>query len=322
MQKHLQKSVFLFILAALLTGCGSDTGPDNEKKRIAVLLWSRGFEFMVALDQGIKDEVEKFGYEVTILDGQSNSQLQLGQIEDSLVKKVDAIILAPVNSDELVPGVRKANEAGVPVITVEGVISEGVEIASSIMFDNEGAGRIAAEFMIQELGQGAVLETSGAQGTYQAILRSYGFKERMSAASTFGVVSKNANWQAENAQHITADSITANKRINGVYSHNDDMIRGILGGLRQMNKLKKAGEEGHILIVGTDGTPEALERIRRGEQDASVQQNPLEMGAAAVQAVAAVLEGREVEKVKVIPAVLITKDNVDEPNLWGNRMKE
>lgn len=328
----------VIVLAGLLAGCGNVVttdpvnnggtapgntgGKDDDVKEIAVLLWSRGFEFMVALDQGIQDEAERLGVKVTVLDGQSNSQVQLGQIEDSLAKKVDAIILAPANSDELVPGVKKANEAGIPVITVDGVVSQGADIVSSVTFDNKGAGEMAAAYIIEQLGKGEVLETTGAQGTYHAVLRGGGFNDGMKASPDFKVISKNANWQAENAQNITADAITANPKINAVFSHNDDMVRGILGGLRQINKMKKAGEEGRIMVVGTDGTPEALERIRKGEQDATVQQDPFEMGAAALKAAVDKLDGKEVEKEQYMPATLVTKENVDDPNLWGNKFKK
>lgn len=338
MRKTLIGALVLALFALLAAACGAGKGTQQSsgsgsggaaavsessaKKKIAVLLWSRGFEFMVALDQGIQDEAKRLGVEVTVLDGQSNSQVQLSQIEDNIAKKVDAIILAPANSDELVPGVKKANEAGIPVVTVDGVVSEGADVASSVTFDNKGAGKMAAEYIIQQLKKGTVLETTGAQGTYHAVLRGGGFNEGMAASSDFKVISKNADWLAENAQNITADAVTANPDINAVFSHNDDMVRGILGGLRQIGKLKKVGEEGHIMIVGTDGTPEALDRIRNGEQDATVQQDPFEMGAAAVQAAVDVINGKPVEKEQYMPATLVTIDNVDDPNLWGNKFKK
>lgn len=70
--------------------------------------------------------------------------------------------------------------------------------------------------------------------------------------------------------------------MSAIYLHNDEMIRGIVAGLKQIGELKKVGETGHIMIVGIDGTPLAFERIRKGEQDATVQKDPYEMGARAV----------------------------------------
>ncbi|PLR76702.1 sugar ABC transporter substrate-binding protein [Bacillus sp. V3-13] len=329
----LVKSGLMFVLLfTILIGCssgnqsssanGSNAGnEDDGKKDIAVLLWSRGFEFMVALDQGIQDEAKKLGVNVTVLDGQANSQTQLRQIEDNIAKGVDLIILAPANSDELVPGVKKANDAGIPVVTVDGVVSEGADIVSSIAFNNEEAGKLAAKHVIDVLGKGTVLELTGAPGTYHATLRGGGFNKGMEESPDFKVNTNNAEWSAEKSQSITADSLTATPEINAIFTHNDDMQRGVLSGLRQVGKLKKPGEDGHIMLVGVDGTPEALERIRKGEQDATVNQDPFEMGALAVQTAVNHLDGMEVPKQQLTPPTLITKENVDDPDLWGNKFK-
>lgn len=325
--KLVRNMMLLALSFLLIVGCSSNPASPSsssaephaeEKKKISVLLWSRGFEFMVALDQGIREEAEKLGVEVTVLDGQSNSQVQLGQIEDSIAKKVDLIILAPANSDELVPGVKKANAAGIPVITVDGVVSAGADVVSSVAFDNKEAGKVAAQYVIDKLGKGTVLELTGAPGTYHAVLRGGGFNEGMATSAEFKVATKNAEWSAEKSQGITADSITASPEINAVFTHNDDMIRGVIGGLRQIGKL----DEQSIMLIGVDGTPEALNRIRQGLQVGTVNQDPFEMGGLAIQTAVDYLSGKEVPKQQFTPPTLITKDNVDDPNLWGNKFNK
>lgn len=324
------------IIAAFLAGCGAnnqtsssgesntnDAGGDDGKKEIAVLLWSRGFEFMVALDQGIQEEAKKLGVNVTVLDGKADSQVQLRQIEDNIAKKVDLIILSPANSDELVPGVRKANDAGIPVVTVDSVVSEGADVVSSVAFNNAAAGEMAAKFIVDQLDQkqGTVLELTGAPGTYHATLRGGGFNDGMSAAKKLELDTKNAEWSAEKSQSITADSLTANPNIRAIFTHNDDMQRGVLSGIRQVGKLKGADEKGHIMLVGVDGTPQALERIRKGEQTVTINQDPFEMGALALQTAVDHLDGKEVEKMQLTSPKLVTKENVDDPELWGNKFE-
>jgi len=335
--------LFAFAVILVIAGCGSknndgaspsasqpaspsdsaNASPSDAAsgapKKIAVLLWSRGFEFMVALDQGIRDEAKNQGVEVTVLDGQAKSQVQISQIEDSIAKKVDLIILAPANSDELVPGVKKANEAGIPVVTVDSVVSEGADVKASIAFNNNEAGATLAKYLIDTYGTGKALELTGAPGTYHAVLRGGGFNEGMKTSSDWTVITKNAEWSAEKSQNITADSLTADPGITAIFTHNDDMQRGVLSGLRQVNALKEPGEKGYIALVGVDGTPEALQRIRDGKQAATIQQDPFEMGAWAVKAAVDVLAGKEVEKQQLTPPTLVTKDNVDDPNLWGNK---
>lgn len=320
-----------FISISIISGCeGSKMSSLDNKQRqskqgklnISVLLYSHGFEFMVALDEGIREEAKKQGVNVIVLDGQAKSEIQISQVEDNIAKKVDAIILSPNNSDELVPGVRKANTAGIPVVTVDAVVSPGPRVASAVAFDNIRAGRIAAEYIQKKLGKGTVLEFQGAQGAYHSKRRNSGFIETIKNDKNFKIISKDANWEAETAQNITADIITANPQIGGIYSHNDEMVRGIIGGIKQLGKAKKVAEPGHIVIVGIDGTPLALERIRNGEQDATVQQDPFEMGTIALRTSIDVINGKQVPPEIFIQPMLITKDNVDNPNLWGNRFKK
>jgi ribose transport system substrate-binding protein len=291
----------------------------QDKPTVAVLLFSRGFEFMVALDQGAQAEAEKLGVEITVLDGQSSTEVQTRQIEDLLVSGVDAIIISPANSEEIVPAVRRANEANVPVVAVDGVVGEGAEVVSYAGFDNAASGATAAEYLAGLGNITKVLELQGALGAYHAQKRGGGFNE--AATGAFEVLSRPAEWLAENAQAITADVLTANPEVNGIFTHNDEMIRGVLAGLRQIGRDTKVGEEGHVVIVGIDGTPLALQRIRDGEQDATVNQDPFEMGALAVRSAVAAINGETVEPQQLLPATLVTKENVDEPSLWGNRFQ-
>ncbi|MEP0324701.1 sugar ABC transporter substrate-binding protein [Bauldia litoralis] len=291
----------------------------QEKPQIAVLLFSRGFEFMVALDQGAQAEAEKLGVDITVLDGQSNTEVQTRQIEDLLVSGVDAIVISPNNSEEIVPAVRKANEANVPVVAVDGVVGEGADVVSYVGFDNAAGGATAADYLAGLGDISEVLELQGALGAYHAQKRGGGFND--AAKGKFEVLSRPAEWTAENAQAITADVLTANPDVDGIFTHNDEMIRGVLAGLRQIDKAAKVGEEGHVVIVGIDGTPLALQRIRDGEQDGTVNQDPFEMGALAVRSAVAALNGETVPPQQLLPATMVTKENVDDPDLWGNRFE-
>jgi ribose transport system substrate-binding protein len=291
----------------------------QDKPKVAVLLFSRGFEFMGARDQGAQAEAEKLGVEITVLDGQSNTEVQTRQIEDLLVSGVNAIVISPANSEEIVPAVRKANEANVPVVAVDGVVGEGGKVVAYVGFDNAAGGATAAEYLAGLGNVTEVLELQGALGAYHAQKRGGGFNE--AASGKFEVISRPAEWLAENAQAITADVLTANPGVNAIFTHNDEMIRGVLAGLRQIGKATMVGEEGHVVIVGIDGTPLALQRIRDGEQDATVNQDPFEMGALAVRSAVAALNGEAVEAQQLLPATLVTKQNVDDPALWGNRFK-
>jgi ribose transport system substrate-binding protein len=111
----------LAVLAAIsaaaiaLSGCGApsaaqEASDGTKTKKIAVLLYSQSFEFMVALGQGVKDKAKELGVEVTVLDAKGDSSTQISQIQDQLAQGVDGIVLSPNNSAELVPGVQMIHE--------------------------------------------------------------------------------------------------------------------------------------------------------------------------------------------------------------------
>jgi ribose transport system substrate-binding protein len=324
----------LAILAAVsaatiaLSGCGASTsssaqgaGGGAKPKKIAVLLYSQSFEFMVALGQGIKNKAKELNVDVTVLDAKGDSSTQISQIQDQLAKGVDGIVLSPNNSAELAPGVQMIHDAGKTVTTVDSVIPGDVADAA-VAFDNEKAGKLGAEELAKLMGnKGTVLEYQGAKGAYHAILRGKGFTEGIKQSPDIKVISRDAQWTADNALSLTVDNFTSDPSINGLFSHNDEMVRGVVSGLSQINKGAPVGSAGHIPLVGVDGTPLALDRIRKGVQDATMDQNPFTMGALALQAEVDILDGKQVPKMQLTDTQLITKANVDDPKLWGNIFK-
>ena len=313
--------------AIALSGCGASsaaqgTSDGTKTKKIAVLLYSQSFEFMVALGQGVKDKAKELGVEVTVLDAKGDSSTQISQIQDQLAQGVDGIVLSPNNSAELVPGVQMIHDTGKTVTTVDSVIPGDIADAA-VAFDNEKAGKLGAEALAKLMGnKGTVLEYQGAKGAYHAILRGKGFTEGIKQYPGIKVIGRDAQWTADNALSLTVDNFTADSSINGLFSHNDEMVRGIVSGLSQINKDAPVGAANHIPLVGVDGTPLALDRIRNGIQDATMDQNPFEMGALALQAEVDLLDGKQVPKMQLTDTKLITKENVDDPTLWGNIFKD
>lgn len=294
---------------------GSDSAASpNEGKKIAVLLFSRGFEFMVALDQGIREEADTQGVEVTVLDGKGDTSTQLTQIDDQIAAGVDGFVISPNNSEEIVPGIEKINAADIPVVTVD-AIAAGGEVVSYVGFDNVAGGAEGAKYILDNVkGGGKVLELTGAQGAFHAVRRGKGFDDAMAADDSFEVLKRDAEWTADKALALTVDNMTADPDIKAIFAHNDEMIRGIVSGLNQVGKTP--GKD--VMIVGVDGTPQALERIRSGEQTATVQQDPFEMGSLALSSLLDSMNGKDVPPEQLLEATVVTKDNVDDETLWGN----
>lgn len=290
----------------------------DEKMTFALLLFSRGFEWMIGLEDAFVAESEKLGITPIVLDAASSDENQLAQIEDMISRNVDAIILTPNSNDGLIPGVQAAVDAGVPLTTAEGIIP-GDLVPLRVGYDNAEAGRMAARYIIDALNNsGSVVETRGALASLSAQGRHDGFVEVM-AESDVEVLSENTEWVAINAQSAVADALTQNPDIKAVYSHNDEMITGIHAALAERGRLVTSDMDGYVMTVGIDGTPNGLRRVADGLQSATIVQDPADQGSLIVQNTYKFLIGEDVPAVTLVQPYLVEAKNADCENLWGNR---
>jgi ribose transport system substrate-binding protein len=259
---------------------------------------------------------------ISVYDGKGDPSTQTTQMLDVLSKQPDIILLNPVDAKLLQGGVRKANEAGIPLFMLENLPPEGEWVAYNT-FDDVAGGRAAADAVAKLTGgKGRVLEVRGAIGSGQSEKRYQGFHEQMEAKyPDIKIETLKAEWTADNAQTLTVDAFTRDPDVAAIWAHNDEMIRGVVSALRQIDRLKLVGEEGHIPVIGFDGTPLGLERIREGTQTADVGQNPFSMGSSIVEQMENHFSGKPVEKNTLIQPVMIWKENVDSKENWGNMVK-
>lgn len=296
---------------------------DAKGKTVQYITFGLQYEYQVAMVEGMKKRAEEAGIVLNVIDGKGDPNNQVTQALDAVTKQPDAIIINPIDATLLVAGVKRANEANIPVFIMENAPPEG-KYLGFVDFDNEAGGALGADALAKMVGdKGVVLETRGSIGSAQAQARHKGFTERMAANyPNIEVRSLNTEWEADNANKMVLDAFTQDPNIVGVFSHNDEMVRGIVSALRQIGKLVPAGEAGHVTVIGLDGTPLALDRIREGTQDATVAQDPYAMGGGGIlEQVIAYFEGKEYDNNMQTKPYVIDKSNVDDARNWGNLKK-
>ena len=322
-----RRAMTLGVAAAVgLAACGVAGSAQAQSaakgKTVEYIAFGLQFEYQVALVNGIKKRAADAGVVLHVIDGKGDPNLQVTQVLDAVTKKPDALLINPVDAKLLVAGVKRANEAKIPVFIMENPPPEG-DYLSIVDFDNVAGGKMGADELARAIGgKGVVLETRGSTGSAQAEARHKGFTEEMKAKHPdIEVKSLNTEWVADNAYKMVLDALTQSPNVKGVFSHNDEMIRGVVSALRQTNKLLPAGDPNHITVVGLDGTPLALQRIREGTQDASVEQSPIAMGSFIFDQILAYFDGKPIEKTGQTKPVLITKATADGADHWGNFKK-
>jgi ribose transport system substrate-binding protein len=286
------------------------------------------FEYQTAILEGIKKRAAEAGLVMQVFGCKGYPQLQLTQILDAVTKKPDALLINPVDPKLIAAGVKRANEANLPIFIIENPPPEG-KFQGLADFDNEADGAMGADELAKLIGEkGVVLEVLGSDESNQPQLRHEGFTERMKARyPNIEVRSLNTEWVADdpdkidNAYKIVLHALTQNSNIAGVFSDNDQMVPDVVSALRQIGKLVQVGQQGHVALVGVNGTPGALDRIREGIQDASIGEDPSGMAGIALNQIGAYFEGKPFDAKGQTKPILITKNNVDDPNLWGNSFR-
>jgi len=234
--------------------------------------------FFVDLANGAKDKAKELGIDIKVVDARDDSAKQLNDVEDLIRQNVDILLINPTDSDAIVAAIEEANEANIPVITVDRGSSGGI-VLLHIASDNVAGGRLAGEYIAEKIGgKGKVIELVGIPGTSSARDRGKGFNEVIAKYADIQVVARQtANYNRAEGLTVMENLLQAHPDINAVFAHNDEMALGAIEAIKAAGKLKD------IIVVGFDATPDALESVKRGELSATIAQQPYRMGELAVE---------------------------------------
>ncbi len=253
--------------------------------------------------------------ETVVLDAGGDVARQIAQIEDLIQQAVDAIIIWPTNGEAVIPAVRKAHQAGIPVIITNSNIAEpGFDFVASFSGpDNITQGARAAEIMCEKFtemgieGEAQIVQISGQPGYTTAIERAKGFEDRLPEVcpDVTLIETQPGDWNREKSQKVMEAFLVKYDDIDGVYAGDDNM------GVGALNAAKAAGREG-IIFVGATNFAVGYEAMERGEYWGSIYQSPVDDAQAALQTAIDVLEGKDVPFLNYFDTPKITQDNMGE----------
>ncbi|MGO3499117.1 D-ribose ABC transporter substrate-binding protein [Leuconostoc falkenbergense] len=266
--------------------------------KIGVSLSTLNNPFFISIKQGVTETAKKSGSKVQVYDGQNSTNKQSNDVEDLIHKKVDVLIINPVDSSAITPEVKSANEAGIPVITIDRS-SDGGKVLSLVASDSKEGGKMAADFMIKTLGEKAkIAELQGTPGASATRERGAGFDN--TAKGHLDIVTKQtANFDRTEGLNTAENIAQAHPDIKGLFSQNDEMALGAVQALKS---------NPDIVIVGFDGSVDGINAVKKGQMAATVAQKPKEMGKLAVQAAYKYFKGEKVSSQIKSPLELIVAD--------------
>ena len=281
----------VLVLSMSLVACGTDkadTPPAGEEThKIGFVISTQTNPYFVSLKQGAEEKAKELGVEIVVLDSQDDPAKEMANMEDLITKGVDLILVNPTDSDAVVNSVIAANEAGIPVITVDRS-SNGGEVLSYIASDNIAGGKMAGEYIVELLGgNGNVVELEGIAGTNAAVERGEGFNSALKGTDVKVVAKQTADFDRVKGLSVMENILQSQPDIKAVFAHNDEMA---LGALEAINA---SGRD--IKVVGFDATDDAVASVEAGELAATVAQQPILIGNIGVETAVKVLKGETVD---------------------------
>lgn len=254
--------------------------------------------FFVSLADGAKAKAEAEGVKLVVVDASDDAAKQTSDIEDLISRNVSVLIVNPVDSDAVAPAVQNAVSKGIKVISVDRVVN-GVEVDCQIASDNVAGARMATEYLIEQIGEGAkAAEIEGVPGASATIDRGAGFHEAADEALEV-VTSQSANFNRAEGLTVMENILQSDSSIKGVFAHNDEMALGAVEAIAASGK--------DIRVVGFDATDDAVAAVKAGKMTATVAQKPELMGETAVDTAMKLIAGDTVEKSLPVEVELITK---------------
>jgi len=297
MKKFLSIIMTLMLSSSLLVGCSAK---DDGVQKIGLILSTLDNPFFVDLKTGIEKKANELGYDVVVLDSQNDPAKEVSNMEDLTIKNVDVVLLNPVDSDSAIASVMIANGSDLPVITVDRVANGG-EVVSHIASDNAAGGKMAADYLIEQLGgKGKIVELEGIAGSSATRDRGQGFEDGIKNSDFDLIAKQSADFDRTKGLSVMENIIQSKGEIDAVFAQNDEMALGA-------QKALEDAKMNDVLVVGFDATDDAVEAVKNGKMAATVAQQPILIGEVAVKAVDKFLKGEKIDSFIPVELKLVTK---------------
>jgi len=302
----------LVVTACCLAGCSRGQQPAAPPKlKIAVVPKAVAFDFWLSVKAGAERAGAEQGAEI-IWKGPSDERdiaTQIAILEDAINSRVDAIVMAACDSKALLTVVKKAKQAKIPLITIDSGVDDPT--VPCVATDNLKGARIAAQTLAKLTGdRGKVGVIPFVAGALTSTLREKGFQEeikahrRMQVASTLYSESDAAKGMA-----VAEDMLTSIPDLAGIFAANEP---GAIGAARALEQRKLAGR---VKLVAFDAADSEIAALQRGTIQALIVQNPVQMGYQGVRLAVQAVRGEPVPARVDTGVTVVTRDNLDQPEI-------
>jgi len=288
---------------------GTTGGGDGGSGSVGVTVMNATNPFFKAEEQGAEAAGKALGIDVKLQNGNQDVAEQSDVIDSFIQQKVAGIVIDPVDTDAVGPAVKRATDAGIPVVAID---NDAKGADATLTTDNVQAGRISCRYLGEQLrGEGAIALLNGTPISAVAD-RIRGCREALADFPGIEIV---ADQRGDNGRDkglaVATDILTAHPEVRGFFAINDPTAAGI-----ELAAKQKGRDD--IVITSVDGAGDAIDSIRDGGLiRATAAQDPIGMGRRGVELARELAAGRApARRVQLMPTTLVTADNADTYRGW------
>lgn len=304
------------LLMAAVAGCSSGDQTPAGPPTIAIITPSHDNPFFKAEADAAGARARALGYDVLVNSHDDDAFRQDQLIDVAIARGVAAIVLDNAGADASVTAVQKARDAGIPSFLIDREINVTGVAVSQIVANNFQGATLAAEEFVRLMDEGgSYIELVGRESDTNAGIRSQGFHDVIDQFPDMRMVGRqSANWSQTEAFQKMETLIQGNREIKGVIAGNDTMALGAMAAL-------EAAGLGDVIVVGFDGSPDAIASIVAGGIKATVLQPAAALAQAAIdQAHAYITTGSTGQPEKqAIDCELVTAANADQFGVFARK---
>lgn len=288
---------------------------DTEKPKVALVMKSLANEFFLTMEDGAKayqkDHSADFDLISNGIKDETDTAGQTRIVEQMILAKVNALVIAPADSKAMVPVIKKAIDAGITVINIDNQLDPAVVKSKNITVpfvgpDNRKGARLVGEYLAKQLKAGdevGIIE--GVSTTTNAQARTAGFKDAMEAAQIKVVSLQSGDWEIDKGNKVAASILSEYPDVKALLAGNDSMAVGAVSAVRA------AGKAGKVQVVGYDNINAIKPMLKDGRVLATADQFAAKQAVFGIETALKIIKGEKVDSgtngVIETPVELVTK---------------
>jgi ribose transport system substrate-binding protein len=283
--------------------------PVTAKKQIGLVMKTLTNPFFVEMEKGARRAEKDLGIilKVKTAAQETSIEQQIQLVEDMIADKMDAIVIAPGDSQRLIPALKKATDAGIKIVNIDNRLDHdalrqaGMKPIPFVSVDNEAGAYKVGQYLVAGVNMPAeVAVLEGIRSADNAKQRSQGALRAFAENKQIKVVaSETANWKIDEAYSVTKDIFTRHPHIKLMFAANDMMAIGAIKYLQETGRKD-------VKVAGYDALEDALTEIRSGHLRATIDQQASEQGYQGIALANRLAQGDTVPEVTLIDTRLIT----------------